>query len=134
MTRSSMLVEKEQRFVPGDSIAWEDRGGGIRRKIMAYGDRLMAVYVEFKRGAVGASHRHPHVQVTYIQSGSFTVHIEGEARVLRGGDCYYIPAEVEHGVEALEDSVLIDVFTPMREDFVPATPRSPARGGGDPRS
>jgi quercetin dioxygenase-like cupin family protein len=134
MTRISMLAQKEQRFVQFDGIAWEDRGGGVRRKVMAYGDSLMAVYVEFKRGAIGASHRHPHVQITYIQSGSFTVHIGGETRVLRGGDFYYIPADVEHGVEALEDSVLVDVFTPMREDFVPAGSRTLARGGCVPRS
>jgi quercetin dioxygenase-like cupin family protein len=134
MTRSSMLVEKEQRFIPGDSIAWEDRGGGVRRKVMAYGDCLMAVFVEFKRGAIGAAHCHPHVQITYIQSGSFAVHIGGESHVLRGGDCYYIPAAVEHGVEALEDSVLVDVFSPMREDFVAAASRPPVRGDGAPPS
>ena len=116
-----MFVKKEQLFIEFQSIAWEDRGGGVRRKVMAYGDQLMAVYVEFKRGAVGALHRHPHLQITYMQSGSFTVHIGTETRVLRGGDCYYIPADVEHGVEALEEGILIDFFTPMREDFVPKT-------------
>lgn len=115
-----MFVQKEQLFVEFSRIAWEDRGGGVRRKIMAYGDRLMAVYVEFKRGSVGAIHRHPHEQITYIQSGSLTVHINGETRVMRGGDFYFIPPDVEHGVEALEESVLVDFFTPMREDFVPA--------------
>jgi len=116
-----MIVQKEQLFVQFDSIAWDDRGGGVRRKIMTYGDELMGVYVEFKRGAVGALHQHPHVQFTYIRSGSFTVHIGDQSRVLRGGDFYYIPPHVMHGVDALEDSVLIDVFTPMREDFVPAS-------------
>jgi quercetin dioxygenase-like cupin family protein len=115
-----MLVQKEQLFIESARIDWEDRGGGVRRKIMAYDDRLMAVYVEFRRGAIGAIHRHPHVQITYIQSGAFNVHIGAESRVLRGGDFYYIPPDVDHGVEALEDSVLVDVFTPMREDFVPA--------------
>ena len=129
-----MVTQKEQRFVEFDGIAWEDQGGGVRRKIMAYGDRLMAVYVEFKRGAIGAPHRHPHLQITYIQSGSFTVHIGGESRVLRSGDFYYIPADVEHGVEALEDSVLVDVFTPMRGDFLPAGSRASAHSGGAPRS
>ncbi len=115
-----MLAQKEQLFVEFARIDWCDVGGGVRRKIMAYGDQLMAVYVEFKRGAVGALHQHPHLQITYIQSGAFTVHIGGETRVLRGGDFYYIPAEARHGVEALEDSILVDFFTPMRADFVPA--------------
>lgn len=62
-----MIVQKEQLFVQFDSIAWEDLGGGIRRKVMTYTDELMGVYVEFKRGAVGALHSHPHIQFTYIQ-------------------------------------------------------------------
>lgn len=113
-----MHVQKEQPFIETAHLAWETVGDGVRRKVAAYGDQLMAVYVEFRRGAVGRLHRHPHLQITYIQSGAFQVHIGGESRVLRGGDFYYIPAEVEHGVEALEDSVLVDFFTPMREDFV----------------
>lgn len=115
-----MHVLKEQLFTEFRAIPWTDLGGGVRRKVMSYGDQLMAVYVEFERGAVGALHRHPHLQITYIQSGALTVHIGQESRVLRGGDFYYIPAEVEHGVEAIEPSVLIDFFTPMRADFVPA--------------
>lgn len=114
-----MIVNKEQLFVEFERIAWEDRGGGVRRKVMAYGDELMGVYVEFKRHAIGALHSHPHVQISYIQSGSFNVHIGAESRVLGAGDFYYIPPHVVHGVEALDDSILIDVFTPMREDFVP---------------
>lgn len=114
------MLQKEQLFVQFDQIAWDDRGGGVRRKVMTYTDSLMGVYVEFKQGAVGAIHSHPHVQFTYIQSGSFNVHIGSETRVLSGGDFYYIPPDVAHGVEALEDSILLDVFTPMRSDFVPA--------------
>lgn len=116
-----MLVQKEQLFVDFASIDWDDRGGGVRRKVMAYGDQLMAVYVEFKNGAIGTLHQHPHLQISYVVSGSFVAHIGSEDRVIKTGDFYYIPANIEHGVRALEDSVLIDVFTPMREDFVPAT-------------
>lgn len=113
-----MLVQKEQLFIAFDQIAWEDRGGGVRRKIMAYGDQLMAVYVEFQKGSIGELHSHPHVQITYIESGRFTVHIGKETRELGRGDCYYIPPHVVHGVVALEPGVLVDVFAPMREDFV----------------
>ena len=114
-----MPVQKEQLFSTFKLIPWEDRGGGVRRKVMAYGDQLMGVYAEFKSQAVGAVHSHPHVQFTYIQSGSFKVRIGDETRVLGAGDFYYIPANVPHGVEAIEDAVLIDAFSPMREDFLP---------------
>lgn len=116
-----MFVQKEQLFIDFGSIDWEYPAEGIRRKVMAYGDQLMAVYVEFTKGAVGALHRHPHLQITYIQSGSFDVQIDGNKKRQYAGDCYYIPTNIEHGVIALEDSVLIDFFSPMREDFIPKT-------------
>ena len=114
-----MLVNKEQLFVEFDRIDWEDRGGGVRRKVMAYGDQLMGVYVEFQRGAAGARHAHPHVQFTFVASGAFLVHIGDEERALKAGDFYYVPSGITHGAEALEDGVLVDVFSPMRADFVP---------------
>ncbi len=113
-----MLVQKEQLFIDFESIDWEYPAEGIKRKIMAYGDQLMAVYVEFKKGSIGALHKHPHLQITYIQSGSFEVQIDGKKQLQKCKDCYYIPANIEHGVVALEDSILIDFFTPMREDFI----------------
>lgn len=115
-----MIVEKNQCFIEAGRIDWTELGGGVRRKITAFSDALMSVYVEFRKGSIGALHRHPHAQITYIQTGAFKVHIGAETRVLRGGDFYLIPSGVEHGVEALEDSVLVDFFAPMREDFVPA--------------
>lgn len=123
-----MLVQKEQLFIDFSTIDWEHPAEGIRRKIMAYGDQLMAVYVEFKKGAVGVLHQHPHLQITYIQSGSFDVQISGKKVRQKGGDFYYIPAHAEHGVVALEDSILVDFFTPMREDFV--KPASTLTGKG----
>lgn len=116
-----LFVQKEQLFIAFASIPWEDQGGGVRRKVMAYGDQLMAAYVEFTAGAVGALHRHPHVQITFVKDGAFRVHIGGEERVLHGGDFYYIPSDVLHGATAIEAGVLVDVFSPMRAEFLPKT-------------
>ena len=74
-----MFVHKEQLYTRFEQIAWEDLGGGVRRKIMAYGDQLMAVYLEFKKGAVGALHAHPHVQAAFVRSGSVQVQIGEES-------------------------------------------------------
>ena len=120
-----MIVQKEQLFVQFDGIAWEDRGGGVRRKIMAYADQLMGAYVEFKRDAAGALHSPPRVPFTCSRSGAFSVYIGSESRGLHGGDFYFIPPDVVHGVEARKDSILVDVFTPMREDLLTAE-NSPA--------
>lgn len=116
---SSLFVQKEQLFIAFDSIAWEDQGGGVRRKVMAYGDQIMAAYVEFATGAVGALHQHPHVQLTFVKDGLFRVHIGGKEQVLRAGDFFYVPSSVVHGATALEAGVLVDVFAPMRAEFLP---------------
>lgn len=101
-----------------DSVTPTSPEPGVTRRIIARGDDIMAVHVTFRKGAVGAVHAHPHRQVTYVVSGSFTYFEDGEKRLLRAGDSYFVPAGVEHGVTALEDSVLLDVFTPQRDDFL----------------
>ena len=113
-----MTVHKEQSHIEFDSVDWENAGEGIRRKIMAYGDSAMGVYVEFKKGAVGVLHHHPHVQISFIQSGVFEVRIGDVKKTLKAGDFYYTVPDIIHGVVALDDGVLIDFFSPMREDFV----------------
>lgn len=121
-----MIPILEQPFVPFASVAWEEMGDGVRRKIMAYGDQIMAVYVEFKKDSIGALHAHPHVQITCVRSGAFEVKIGDERRVLRAGDFFYVPSNVEHGGRAIEDCVLIDVFSPMRKEFIPGEKSSGA--------
>ncbi len=78
----------------------------------------MMVRVVFRRGSAGPVHRHPHRQVTYVESGRFEVEIEGKTEVLSAGDSFIVGPETAHGVKALEDGCLIDVFAPAREDFL----------------
>lgn len=91
---------------------------GIQRKILAHGGKMMLVEVYFKKGAIGQVHSHPHEQTSYIQKGSFEFELEGKKEVISAGDTVYIPSDKPHGVLALEDSVIIDIFTPQREDFL----------------
>jgi quercetin dioxygenase-like cupin family protein len=105
-------------FILNKDHEWEDFAEGVRRKILGYEKDIMLVLLEFKKGSVGALHQHPHKQIGYLISGSFEVTIEGERKVLKAGDAYLALPNVEHGVRALEDSALVDVFTPYREDFV----------------
>ena len=62
-------------FIRGAEQRWEDLGGGTRRQMLGYDEALMMVRVEFEAGAVGAVHRHPHRQVTYVEAGRFEVEI-----------------------------------------------------------
>ena len=93
-------------------------GGGMERRILAYEDPLMAVEVGFEAGAEGAPHTHPHTQLSYVLSGSFRYFVEEEAVILNPGDSIVVPGGAEHGTQCLEKGVLLDVFTPKREDFL----------------
>lgn|SRR5574344_368252 len=95
-----------------------DLGGGVTRKVLSYAKNIMICEMTFKKGSIGALHHHPHEQIGYVVSGSFEVSDGGKKTVIHAGDTYYESPNAEHGVVALEDSVLIDVFTPMRDEFV----------------
>ena len=95
-----------------------DLGGGTSRRILTWNDQLMAVEVAFETGAVGSEHTHPHTQCSYVLSGRFSYSVEGEAVELGVGDSIVVPSGLPHGTVCLEKGVLLDVFTPLREDFL----------------
>lgn len=98
--------------------AWQDLGGGVQRQIMGYNDNLMLVKVKFETGAIGSPHQHPHTQITYVASGVFEFTTDGETKIVKAGDGIYIKPDVLHGCECLEAGLLIDTFSPLREDFL----------------
>jgi quercetin dioxygenase-like cupin family protein len=110
--------ETPKLFIENNDIPWEAVDQGMKRKIMAYDDKLMLVKVEFEKGGIGVLHQHYHSQITHVQSGKFEVQINGEKKILAAGDAFYIPPNLIHGAVCLEAGVLIDVFSPMREDFI----------------
>jgi len=105
-------------FIQDQDLAWEEVGPGITRKIMAYDERVMLVKVKFETGGIGTLHHHYHTQVTHIHQGVFEVEINGEKKILQKGDVFFAPSNIVHGVVCLEAGELIDVFSPMREDFL----------------
>lgn len=107
-----------KEFLMTKDIEWETVGEGVKRKIMAYDDKIMLVHVAFDKGGIGPMHQHYHSQVTYVVSGSFDVTIDGKTETLKTGDSFYIPPNVLHGAICTEAGELIDVFSPIREDFM----------------
>lgn len=91
---------------------------GVTRKVMAYNQETMMCEVSFETGAVGNTHSHPHVQVTYVAEGTFEFTIENETQIVKKGDSILMPGNAVHGVKCLETGKLVDVFVPMREEFV----------------
>jgi len=91
---------------------------GIERQIVA-GQQLMACRLRFAPHVVTAIHRHPHEQMTLVLQGRARFTIEGEERLAVAGDVLHFPSGVEHGATILdEEVVLVDLFTPLREDFL----------------
>lgn len=107
-----------QTFVKQEEPQWIELGGGQRRKIRAYNGEMMLVEVGFDAGACGADHSHPHTQISYVLDGEFTYHIEGQVRRMQKGDSIVVDGGKVHGCTCLKAGTLLDVFAPMREDFV----------------
>ena len=105
-------------FVDDETLPWETVADGVQRKMMTYDANLMMVKVRFETGGIGAVHSHVHTQMSYVASGAFAITIADEIRTVRMGDAFYIPPNVQHGAVCVEAGELVDLFTPMREDFV----------------
>ena len=108
-------------FRSAADLTWEPTGPGVRRTLLAYNDDLLLVKVAFEAGAVGALHQHVHSQISYVESGEFEVTVGDDTRVLRAGDTFYAAPNVPHGVVARQAGALLDSFSPLRLDFLPAT-------------
>lgn len=101
-----------------EETAWTELGNGNRRRVLIHTPELMQVEFGFDKGAVGALHSHPHIQVSYVAEGRFEVTIDGQTQVVGKGGSFIVPSGLEHGVVALQAGRLVDVFTPHRADFL----------------
>lgn len=91
---------------------------GVTRQNLAHDPQIMMIRVVFTGGGVGAPHSHPHRQVTFIERGRFRLTLGDQTLEVAAGDSFFVAPGLTHGVVALEDGALIDVFTPAREDLL----------------
>ena len=103
-----------------DEIALEKITEMISRKIVR-GDREMLAQTYLKRGALVPLHSHNSEQMTYVLQGALRFHVDGEEVIVREGEVIHIPSGAPHQAEALEDTFELDVFSPVREDWVGET-------------
>jgi quercetin dioxygenase-like cupin family protein len=92
---------------------------GLRRQVMSYSPSMMLVRHTMSEGWVGARHSHPHEQLVCIVRGRLHFQHPGGIFDVGAGDSFLVPGNVEHQASALEDSEVLDIFTPMREDYAP---------------
>jgi len=114
-----MFTKQDQRWVFHRDALPEQAGPGIIRRVLAYNSQLMCVENRFEQGAAGPLHSHPHTQITYVVSGRFSFTIDGEDHEVGPGDTMLKTDSIIHGCVCLEAGTLLDIFTPMREDFLP---------------
>lgn len=97
-----------ERFVPEK---------GMTRQVLAHSDQLMLVRHYFEQGWMGARHSHPHHQLVYVVRGALHLDVGGKIFDAYAGDSFVVDGGVEHQASALETSEVLDVFTPVREDY-----------------
>lgn len=112
------MKHKSEAFLFADATPIETVGDGIKRQMFGYNDSIMMVRVEFEVGAVGEIHAHPHSQVTFVERGEFDVHVDGVEKRLGPGDSFCVHPNLNHGAVCRKAGVLLDVFSPVREDFL----------------
>ncbi len=113
-----MNTNKDKIWLFDKDVKGEEVSDGVVRIVKSYTDELMVVENRFREGAVGALHSHPHTQITYVISGSFEFTIGDEKHIVNVGDTLLKKNGITHGCVCLKEGVLLDIFSPMREDFV----------------
>lgn len=111
--------ERQARHAQWDTLASEAPLPGLERRMMV-GERLMVCRLRFDPHTVTPVHHHPHEQMTLVEQGRVRFIIAGEERIVGPGEVLHFPPHVEHGATSLDEPVvLVDIFTPIREDFLP---------------
>ncbi len=95
-----------------------EMASGVVRRVLTAGERAMAVRIQMAGGSSIPTHNHPHEQVGFVVSGTMELTIAGETRLVREGDGYAIPSGTPHSVFTSEDCVAIDIFSPLRTEYL----------------
>lgn len=106
-------------FLKAAQDGYVDALPGIRRKTLSFGAATLMTEFRLRAGHPLPVHHHPQEQTGYLVSGRLRLTIADETQDVRPGDSWSIPGGVPHGAEVLEDAVAIEVFSPVREDYLP---------------
>jgi len=103
-----------------DDVKLEQVRHGISRKFIA-GDREMVAQITLRRGAIVPEHSHESEQLTYVLSGALKFTLDGRDITVREGELLRIPSWMPHSAEAVEDTFELDLFSPIRQDWIDGT-------------
>lgn len=105
------MIRKKSQAEPREFL-------GIAFDLLAVGEKSMVTKMKYKRGDRVPEHSHPHEQSGYVISGSHRIRFSGKETILEAGDSYSIPGNIPHSLDVLEAGEVLDVFTPIREDYL----------------
>jgi unsaturated pyranuronate lyase len=106
-------------FCKKSDEGYKEALGGVRLKTLVYGEKTLMSEFRLDKGKMLPMHSHPHEQSGYMVSGRINLIVEDEKFEAGPGDSWCIQGNVEHGAETLDDSVIVEVFSPVREDYLP---------------
>jgi unsaturated pyranuronate lyase len=91
---------------------------GVELTTLVHGDKTLMGQFKIAKGSAIPTHSHPHEQTGFMISGKLRFNVDSEILDAEAGDSWCLPGDVKHSAEALEDSVIIEVFSPVREDYL----------------
>lgn len=106
-------------FTQSKKIKSKKLPSGIEIKSLVNGEKTLLVELKLKKGETLPRHKHPYEQTGYLVSGKLMFHLADESFETVASDAWNVPSDVEHGVDVLEDSIIVEVFAPVREDYLP---------------
>lgn len=105
-------------FTASSSNAYQKLLPGIQMKTLCHGAKTHMVQFSLKGGCDLPMHSHPHEQTGYLVSGHMILTIDDESQDVHPGDSWCIPADIPHGAKIIEDTIAVEVFSPLREEYL----------------
>lgn len=116
---ATKLPEGWRAFLESDDVEPIEVCPGYFRRTLLSGGGLMLVLFDCRKGYDMPEHSHPHDQSGYVVSGEVELTIAGEKHLMRAGSTYFVASNQLHSARTLEDAVIVDAFSPPREDYLP---------------
>jgi quercetin dioxygenase-like cupin family protein len=107
-------------FQPHDENGYRRVIPGVEMKTLVYGEKTLMAKFRLQKGGTIPRHAHPHEQTGYLLEGRLRFIVGADAHEVGPGDSWCIAGGIEHGVEVLEDAAVLEAFSPVREDYLPA--------------
>ena len=106
-------------FYKKNEDGYRQMAEGIEMKTLVHGEKTSTSEFRIAKGAEIPTHAHPHEQTGFMVSGTLRLDVEGQIFDARAGDSWNIPGNKPHSATALEDTVVVEVFSPVREEYLP---------------